>query len=177
MWKPGRCHTQYARQDAAKPTRRKTERCLSPGWLRRGIAYLRASSQAENRPEFTKGASVKIYFIRTIEKEPLLKIGMTSDVDRRISELQTGSGKRLELVGTLACRGLEHARQVEVRAHKAMRRSHQRGEWFRFGYKERMAVRRMLDGSADEVAESVWLARVEFNEQRRLAKQARKEVA
>jgi hypothetical protein len=66
-----------------------------------------------------------VYFIQAGARGPI-KIGLTSDVRRRLFSLQTASPQPLRLLGGIpGGQGLERALHRELAAH------HIKGEWFR----------------------------------------------
>ena len=64
------------------------------------------------------------YFLRSGE---FLKIGYTSALGRRVSELETSSANKMEVVGFLP-----GSRELEMRLHRAFHRLRHKGEWFRY---------------------------------------------
>lgn len=59
-----------------------------------------------------------------------VKIGIAADLDRRISQLQTGSPYTLELFKCLPFGCREHAKEMERGLHKLFERQRTQGEWF-----------------------------------------------
>lgn len=74
-----------------------------------------------------------LYFIRACDQSGLLKIGIASDVERRLAELQTGNHIRLEIVAKTAVRSRKHAEHIERLMHKVLGPFRVRGEWFTQG--------------------------------------------
>lgn len=68
-----------------------------------------------------------VYFVECPEAFAI-KVGFTSQVERRFSMLQTSSPFELRLIGTVPG-GLDH----EARLHWLFRKERTRGEWFRDG--------------------------------------------
>lgn len=66
-----------------------------------------------------------VYFIR---RGAFLKIGIASNVSKRLSSLQTGQPDKMELLGTIP-----GGRDVEQKLHARFVSLHHRGEWFFFG--------------------------------------------
>lgn len=67
-----------------------------------------------------------VYFITTKGRDDQpVKIGMTSDLDRRLSGLQTSHHEGLEIVAAIA-----GGRETEQYLHESLADSHIRGEWF-----------------------------------------------
>lgn len=67
-----------------------------------------------------------VYFVsaKGVSDAPV-KIGMTADLDQRLSGLQTSHHEELEVVASLA-----GGRETESYLHEALAASHIRGEWF-----------------------------------------------
>lgn len=59
-----------------------------------------------------------------------IKIGISTDPKRRISELQTNSPHKLYLAFLLRCANKNVARQFETLMHALLHISHSNGEWF-----------------------------------------------
>lgn len=87
-----------------------------------------------------------VYFIVSRQLN-LVKIGTTTDVDRRIATMQTGSPSRLELLGTILgdaeTESYLHIMFAEYRAH---------GEWFHYseeiqGYIDHECNRQLEDAA------------------------------
>jgi len=60
-----------------------------------------------------------------------IKIGIASNPDKRILELQIGNPKLLTLVCKMKASSRKHAEHIEHSLHKYFNRVHIRGEWFR----------------------------------------------
>jgi len=71
-----------------------------------------------------------VYLIRSGRKKGAIKIGVASNIEKRISELQTGNPAELCLVASIPCSSRKHAYDIEKGLHKRLRRWHIRGEWF-----------------------------------------------
>ena len=59
-----------------------------------------------------------------------VKIGVASDVGKRLAELQVGNHCRLDLIAEYPAKSMAHAYAIENEAHRTFRRNHIRGEWF-----------------------------------------------
>lgn len=72
-----------------------------------------------------------VYFVKEGDDNSYLKVGIASDPDRRIKELQTGNPRKLSLLGVIPCESKEEARHIEkellMRVEKEKRLE---GEWF-----------------------------------------------
>lgn len=90
----------------------------------------------ETEPELIRGV---VYFLHA-PHSLAIKIGFTSQIDYRLSSLQTGSPEPLQLLGTLpANMGLEKA------LHKELEDVHMRGEWFCVCHPVRELVRYLIN--------------------------------
>lgn len=99
--------------------------------IRRGIARCgeRACERLQEAVEaIAPGAHPgRIYFVRTLEGPPRLKVGYSTRVDRRVVELQTGSAVELSLIASLPA-----PRADEAALHRALARHRVRegSEWY-----------------------------------------------
>lgn len=73
------------------------------------------SMQVTNKPSC-------VYFLRS---NGLIKIGLTTDLPKRIAALKTASANVIELIATVA-----GDRQLEMKLHKRFAHLRQHGEWF-----------------------------------------------
>ena len=84
-----------------------------------------------------------VYFIYCGDhKNSPVKIGVTSDIENRVSALQTGNPYQLECKAFIPCADKEQAYRLEVFFHRQFRKSRMIGEWFklyRFDLKKLMA--------------------------------------
>lgn len=78
-----------------------------------------------------------LYLIQA-ESGPV-KIGVSNDFNRRLSQLQTSTHETLTVVYTLACSSMEQASQIERVLHQRYKHVHIRGEWFRADPKDIIA--------------------------------------
>lgn len=66
-----------------------------------------------------------IYFVRTLEGSPMVKIGFSIDPLSRINAIQMNSPVELELIGRL-----QGTRRVEGEIHRYFKKERCHGEWF-----------------------------------------------
>lgn len=78
------------------------------------------------------GVSVYIFapFGRDMEPMRPVKIGIAGDVEKRIAAVQTGSPKRLKIIGLFDTPNREIARKFELAFHKYYADKRLSGEWF-----------------------------------------------
>ena len=69
-----------------------------------------------------------IYLIQNVTTDDI-KIGISKNPLKRLSQLQTGNGDKLILLGVYE---VGNDRAIEKRLHKMFWQSRQKGEWFRF---------------------------------------------
>ena len=89
------------------------------------MAYSRINYNGFNLPD-TKNTEGFVYFILS-EETGLVKIGVTTDLRRRVRALQTASPVELKLMGKIIGN-----RWREERFHLVFREYRERGEWFRY---------------------------------------------
>lgn len=58
------------------------------------------------------------------------KIGIATDVRRRLTQIQTGNPIRLEIFHTIRVESVEKAKEIEKACHIELQRFRQTGEWF-----------------------------------------------
>lgn len=85
-----------------------------------------------------------IYFIKSYCNK-YIKIGYTTDIQRRLKELQTASPKRLKVLGTL-----EGGTQLEAGLHELFKKHRVEGEWFRNSSKEMKSLQILLTGGCKD---------------------------
>lgn len=61
---------------------------------------------------------------------PIMKIGKAADIEKRMSQLQTGCPFDLKLEAAIKCKSEQHALAIEQAAHEYLAASRKRGEWF-----------------------------------------------
>ncbi len=103
--------------------------CAEP-MVGRRVRSCRACLRGELRALHAPGAPAeradeRVYFLRTACRT-FLKVGVTTDVNRRAQELRMGCPLRLVLMGHLG-----GGRRAEQRAHAALAAVRLHGEWFR----------------------------------------------
>lgn len=86
-----------------------------------------------------------VYFIGSQHSE-MIKIGHALNPNTRLSELQTGSPVRLEIIATVVA-----PREVERGLHRAFERERRHGEWFIASER----LRSLIDACKTSVAEDV----------------------
>lgn len=59
-----------------------------------------------------------------------LKIGIASDLDRRLKQLQTGNARPLHAIAVIQCRNMDEARAIETQLHRSLRDLNVMNEWF-----------------------------------------------
>lgn len=101
---------------------------------------VRRMARAKKREKFPVG---KVYFVRSGK---LIKIGFTTDLEGRVSRLQTGSPYDLQLLGTI-----EGTQRDEQALHRRFANLNVRGEWFR-GHASLMAYIRDVTHVPEPVA-------------------------
>lgn len=70
-----------------------------------------------------------IYFVRAGSNGPI-KIGVASNVDKRVETLQTGNHQKLTVITVIKCRDKSDAYHKESTFHKMFEHKRIRGEWF-----------------------------------------------
>lgn len=78
-----------------------------------------------------------VYFIKCLDK---IKIGYTTDVERRMKQLKIGNGEKLELIYKMQCE-----RYTENVLHKKYKNFHITGEWYQAEPIIRMIKQRKRD--------------------------------
>ena len=82
--------------------------------------------------EIEEGKDWRVYFIRSGKKKNHpVKIGYTSKLGRRLTQIQTHNPYPVELVCSIVCESKEHAQKLERFLHRQLyHRCHLTGEWF-----------------------------------------------
>jgi len=86
----------------------------------------RKKSSSQNPPS----GAVFLYLIQA--NEALYKIGITTDICRRVKQLQTGNPEKLYVRSFIQYPGRIQARRAEQNLHKMFNHSRKSGEWFDF---------------------------------------------
>lgn len=76
-----------------------------------------------------RGREMYVYFMRAGEDGPI-KIGMTSKLEKRLAEMQTGNHLELNYIACIPCDNRKEAHKLESDFHRFFRRQSIRGEWF-----------------------------------------------
>lgn len=87
-----------------------------------------------------------VYLIHRVGADEY-KIGMATDVDRRLRELQVSNGGKLEVIHAIAT---DWARELEETMHRHFRKERLRGEWFRLTKNDVYCIRQISDGHCDD---------------------------
>ena len=72
-----------------------------------------------------------VYFIRCVDDNNFIKIGVAKNVQRRLDALQIGCPYPLKVISVIQCRSQSHAYETETRLHKFFKWANIGGEWFR----------------------------------------------
>lgn len=77
-----------------------------------------------------------VYFVQAGKRpeKAFTKIGVTTDIDRRLAEMQTGNAYTLKCTGLIPCESREQAFRLERHIHHKLRHLWMSGEWFRPGW-------------------------------------------
>ena len=76
-----------------------------------------------------------VYFIYcSVDKNSPVKIGMTSDIESRLSALQTGNPYQLFCKAFIPCHDKDQACKLEAFLHNRLKKSRMIGEWFRLDH-------------------------------------------
>lgn len=84
----------------------------------------------------------KKYHCYIVQAEEHVKIGHTSNLDRRMDQLQTGNHLQFKLLASFRYRKADRAATKEWTLHKKFKRHHVRGEWFKARPVRRYLARR-----------------------------------
>lgn len=68
-----------------------------------------------------------VYIVAVGKNQHIYKIGIATNVQNRIKQLQTGCPHPIRLIGYLKC---EDPRVIEKEFHEALKFYRQQGEWF-----------------------------------------------
>ena len=79
-----------------------------------------------------KDLNYGVYFIYCgVKNNSPVKIGVTSDIENRISALQTGNPYQLFCKAFIPCSNKDHAYRLESFFHRQFRKNRMIGEWFK----------------------------------------------
>lgn len=70
-----------------------------------------------------------VYFVRAGNRGAI-KIGIASNIERRMATMQTGNAFQLKLLATIPCDSRLEAENTEKKIHKFFSKQRIRGEWF-----------------------------------------------
>lgn len=99
-----------------------------------------------------------VYFIKAgRRKRAPVKIGVASNIERRLATLQTGNHRELLLLAAIKCETKHDAYRLESMFHRMLKRHKMRGEWFRHDLNlkaiERMSIRGKFEWAEEEMNE------------------------
>ena len=111
-----------------------------------------------------------VYFIYYgDQKNSPVKIGVTSDIDNRISNLQTGNPYVLKCKALIPCKDKTQAYNLESYLHHRFKKKRMAGEWFRL---YEVNLKAILDDFSN--SRSVPLIKQGFNVTRKASKEINK---
>ena len=89
-----------------------------------------------------------VYFIYCSDRNNSpVKIGVTSDIENRISALQTGNPYKLFCKAFIPCNNKDQAYRLESFFHHQFRKNRMVGEWFRLHYFDMKKSLERFDGA------------------------------
>lgn len=94
----------------------------------RGVPAIDAMLEAGARVEREFVDDQRIYVIGA--RNHPVKVGIAIDVEKRLSELQTGNPHKLRIFAKAYAPVGYRAREIEGRVHRALASCHTHGEWF-----------------------------------------------
>lgn len=72
-----------------------------------------------------------VYFVQCgSDKKPPIKVGVASNIEKRLKSLQTGNPYKLELLCFIECSNSKEAYNLESFIHYELKNRRIRGEWF-----------------------------------------------
>lgn len=71
-----------------------------------------------------------VYFIQQDGGDMFIKIGKTNNINRRLTELQTGSPYKLNIIVKIFAENNSHANAIEKMLHERLGKFKSTGEWF-----------------------------------------------
>jgi len=86
-----------------------------------------------------------VYFIQ--QGYGAIKIGVSDDPDKRCSDMQTGSSKRLRVVARIPMEDRRQAMNLEKELHAAFSSLRIRGEWFNRRIIRNGKMKKMFSGT------------------------------
>lgn len=88
-----------------------------------------------------------VYFIYCGDKESSpVKVGVTSDIERRVSSLQTGNPYQLICKAFIPCDSKEQSYRLESFFHRQFRKNRMVGEWFRLHHVDMKMLLKRFNG-------------------------------
>lgn len=72
-----------------------------------------------------------IYFIKCLDDNGFIKIGVAKNIKSRLDTLQTGCPYPLKVICSIPCKGRPKALAIERRLHSYFAKSRIGGEWFK----------------------------------------------
>jgi len=128
-------------------------------------SYLTAAMKREAKkmiethwPKIKPKVIEKRHYLYAVSDGEYIKVGMSTDVNRRIKALQTGSPRRLKKMWCCyAGEDSKEAKKQEKKLHRALKNYHVSGEWF---HKRSMKIIdgwrvRSLNAKHEEEAEAI----------------------
>lgn len=89
--------------------------------------YIESHLGLESFPNFDVDNESNVYFVSDGQ---FVKIGVAKNIEKRIIELQTGNGRKIELLADLPCATEKLAYRVESLLHDYFYKYRKEGEWF-----------------------------------------------
>lgn len=121
---------------------------VNKSWTEKQWMYIKHLI-AKNKPK-PKEEKERKYKIYAVSDSTALKIGFTSDIGKRIKQMQTGHPTRLELVWALYTgKDRQEAIRVEKLIHRFCKKEHIRGEWFKLSALKRLEEFRLKPTMAE----------------------------
>jgi predicted GIY-YIG superfamily endonuclease len=84
----------------------------------------------ERGVDMTRGQIMYVYFLQAGKDGPI-KIGATSELERRLKQMQTGNHLELNYIACIPCDNKGEALKLEADFHRFFLRQRIRGEWFK----------------------------------------------
>lgn len=97
-----------------------------------------AARQSGDNPRTSEDPGPQVYFLR--DAQDFVKIGWTTNLSRRIRELQTAQSGRFHLLGSIP-----GGEAMEAVMHRFFSHYHARGEWFVMGARLRLFILRVAE--------------------------------
>ena len=98
-----------------------------------------------------KDLNYGVYFIYSGEKQTSpVKIGVTTDLERRIAELQTGNPYQLNCKALIPCSDKTQAYNLESFFHKQFKKNRMMGEWFKLYHFDMKKLLNRFNGRESE---------------------------